>query len=179
MSLLKYRSPGVLPRVVAISVPVTCIAVAIAESIMYLAWVIFWGGLLYSSVRKIFPTVWCIIFQMELNWGFLLVELTSLTLNIDISYCNSCPIKYPPLSCMHRIGSVYLEIQDCTNLDRTCAAVLFSIRINSTKLEAVSMQVIALNLTMRPLTLMFHVPIKFIVNSSQGGIFISCSGKSP
>ena len=65
------------------------------------------------------------------------------------------------------------------NLDRMCEAVLLSIRINSTRFEAVSMHVNALNSIIRPLTLMFYGPIKSIATSSQGAIRISRSGKSP
>ena len=72
----------------------------------------------------------------------------------------------PPWSWTQRIGRGYLESQDCMNLDRMCEAVLLSMRINSTKFEAVSMQVNALNSIIRPLTLMFHGPIKSIATSS-------------
>ena len=179
MSLLKVRSPGVLPRVVSIVVLVACIAVSRDESIMSLDWFIFWGGLLYSSVRKTFPTFWYILFQMELYWVFLIVELTYLTLDMDRIHWNLCLMNSPPLSCTHHIGRGYLESQYWKNLDWTCAAVLLSIRINSTKLESISMQVRSLNSTMRPLNLTFHGPIKKITTSSQGAILILCSGKSP
>jgi len=65
---------GVLPKVVATVVLIACIAVARAASIMSRAYVIFCGGLLYISVLRILPTVWCILLQIELDCGFLLVD---------------------------------------------------------------------------------------------------------
>ena len=146
---------------------------------MSLARVKFVGGLPCNIVRNTFPTVWCIRSQMELDCGFFAVDCTSLTLNIFSSHWNSCPMNSPPLSCTHRMGRGYLDNHACTNLFLTWADVLLSIRINSTKLEAVSMQVSALNSTSFPCTLTFYEPIRSMATSSQGAIRRSRSGNKP
>jgi hypothetical protein len=53
----------------------------------------------------------------------------------------------PHLSCRHRTGRGYQQSQLCVNLSRICSAVLLSMRISSTRFEAISMQVNALNST--------------------------------
>ena len=177
MSLLKARAPGVLPSVVTTVVRMACMTVAKASSIMSRACIIFWGGLLYKNVLNTFPTVWCICLQVKLDWGFCVVDCTFLTLKRFKSHWNSLPMNSPPLSCTHLIGRGYLESQDCTNLFRICSAVLLSIQINLTKLDAVSMHVRALNSTILPCTFMFHGKIRSMATSSQGAIRIhlSCS----
>ena len=66
-----------------------------------------------------------------------------------------------------------------TNLSLMCQEVLLSILINSTKFDAVSMQVNTLNSTLWLLIFTVHGPIKSIATSSQGAIYISLSGNSP
>jgi hypothetical protein len=88
-------------------------------------------------------------------------------------------MNLPPLSCRHRTGQVCQQSQLCVNLSRTCLAALLSTQISSTKFEAVSMQVNALNSTCQPLTLTFHGPVKLMATSSQGAICTSCSGRRP
>jgi len=56
--------------------------------------------------------------------------------------------------------------------------VLFSILINSTRFNAVSIQVSALNSIFLLLTLTVHGPIKSIATTSQGSVHISLSGNS-
>ena len=65
----------------------------------------------------------------------------------------------------HRTGRWYwyLHSQDGIDLSWMCLAVLLSIRISSTRLDAVSMHVSALNSTCLPLTLTFQGPIRSIV----------------
>ena len=54
-----------------------------------------------------------------------------------------------------------------------------SILINSTRFDAVSMHLSALNSTFLLLTLTVHGPIKLIASSSQGVVRISLSGNNP
>jgi hypothetical protein len=85
----------------------------------------------------------------------------------------------PPLSCRHRTGQEYQQSQLCVTLSRMCLAVLLLMQISSTRFEAVSMQVNALNSTCQPLTLTFHSPIKLMATSSHGAICTSCLGRRP
>ncbi len=158
-----------------------CIAVASASSIKSLAWVwvIFPGGLVCTIVLSTLVTVWCILSQIALDCRFLLVENTSLMLKISNSHWKFCPINPPPLSCRHRTGQGYQQSQVCVSLSRTCSAVLLSMRISSTRFEAVSMQVNALNSTCWPMSLTFHGPIKSMAASSQGAINTSHLGRRP
>ncbi len=179
ISQAKARAPGVLPKVVATVVCMACIAVASASSIMTLAWVIFYGQLVCTSVLSTLVTVWCILSQIALDCGFLLVEHTSLMLKISNSHWNFCPINSPLLSCRHCTGWGYRQSQLCVNLSRMCLAVFLSMQISLTRFKAVSMQVNALNSTCQPLTLTFHGPIKLMATSSQGAIRTSCLGRRP
>ncbi len=74
ISRAKARAPGVFPKVVTTVVHMACIAVAGALSIMSLAWVIFRGGLVCTSVLSTLVTVWCILSQIAIDGGFLLIE---------------------------------------------------------------------------------------------------------
>ncbi len=179
ISQAKARAPGVLPKVVATLVCMACMAVASASSIMSLAWVIFCGGLVCTSVLCTLVTVWCILSQIALDCGFSLVEHTSLMLKISNSHWKSCPMNSPPLSCRHCTGRGYQQSQLCVNLSRMCLAVLLSMQISSTRFGAVSMQVNALNSTCWPLTLTFHGPIKLMATSSRGAICTSHLGRRP
>ena len=58
-------------------------------------------------------------------------------------------------------------------------AVLLSILICWTKLEAVLMQVKALNSAVLPLSLTSQGPIRLMATSSQGATHTSLSGNSP
>ncbi len=156
ISRVKARAPRVLPKVVAMVVHMSCIAVASASSIMSLAWVIFCGEPVCTSVLSTLVTVWCILSQIALDCGFLLVEHTFLMLKISNSHWKFCPMNSPPLSCRHRIGWGFRLSQLCVNLSRMCLAVLLSTRISLTRFKAISMQVNALNSTCWPLTLTFH-----------------------
>ncbi len=175
----KARAPGVLPEVVAMVVHMAWIAVVSALSIMSLAWVVFCGRLVCTSVLNTAVTVWCIISQIALYCGFLLVEHTLLMLKIFNIHWKFCPMNSPPLSCRHCTGQGYQQSQLCMNLSRMCSAVLLSTWISSTKFKAISMQVNALNSTCQQLTLTFHGPIKFMATSSQGAIRTSCLGRRP
>ncbi len=179
ISQAKARAPKVLPKVVVTVVCMACIAVASALSIMSLAWLIFCGGLVCTSVLSTSVTVWCILSQIALDCAFLLVEHTSLMLKISNSHWKFCPMNSPPLSCRHCTGQGCRQSQLCVNLSRMCLAVLLSTRINSTRFEAVSMQVYALNSTCQPLTLTFHGPIKLMGASSKGAIHTSSLGRRP
>ncbi len=75
ISQTKVKAPGVLPKVVAMVVCMACIAVASASSIMSLAWVICCRGLVCASVLSTLFPVWCILSQIALDCGFLLVVL--------------------------------------------------------------------------------------------------------
>ncbi len=149
ISQAKARAPGVLPKVVATVVRMTRITVASASSIVSLAWVIFHGGLVCSSVLSTLVTVWCILSQTALDCGFLLVEYTSLILKISNSNWKFCPMNSPPLSCRHHTGRGYWQSQLWVNLSHMCLAVLLSTWISLTRFEAISMQVNALNSTCR------------------------------
>ncbi len=177
ISQAKARVPRVLPKAVATVVCMACIAVASASSIMSLAWVICHGGLEHTSVLSTLVTVWCIHSQIALDCGFLLVEHTSLMLKISNSHWKFCPMNSPHLSCRHCTGQGYQQSQFCVNLSRMCSAVLLSMRISSTRFEAVSMQVNASNSTCWPLTLTFHGQIKLMATSSQGAIRTSRLGR--
>ncbi len=179
ISRTKSRAPGVLSKVVAMVVYMACIAVASALSIMSLAWVIFRGGLVCTSVLSTLFTVWCILSQIALDCGFLLVKHTSLMLKISNSRWKFCPMNSPPLSCRHRTGWGYQQSQLWVNLSRVCSAVLLSTRISLTRFEAISIQIKALNSIFWPLTLTFHGPIKWMATSSQGAIHTSCLGRRP
>ncbi len=179
ISQAEARAPGVLLKVVAMVVCMACIAVASASSIMSLVWVIFCWGLLCTSVLSTLVTVWCILSQIALDCGFLLVEHTSLMLKISNSHWKFCLMNSPPLSCRHCTGWGYWQSQLCVNLSHMCSAVLLSMRISSTKFEAVSMQVNAMNSTCQPLTLTFHGQIKLMATSSHGAIRTSCLGRRP
>jgi hypothetical protein len=172
-------TPRVLPKVVATVVCMACIAAASASSIMSQAWVIFHGGLVCTSVLSTLATVWCILSQIALDCGFLLVEHTSLMLKISNSHWKFYLMNSPPLSCRHCTGRGYQQSQLCVNLSCMCLAFLLSARNSSTRFKAVSMQVNALNSTCQPLTLTFHGPIKMMATSSQGAIRTSCSGRRP
>ncbi len=141
ISQAKARAASVLPKIVATVVCMACIALTSASSIMSLAWVIFCGGLVYTSVLSTLVTVWCILSQIALDCGFFLVEHTSLMLKIYNSHWKFCPMNSPPLSCRHCTGHGYQQSQLCVNLSRMCRAVLLSKRISLTRFEAVSMQV--------------------------------------
>ncbi len=179
ISRAKARAPGVLPKVEAMVVYMACIAVASASSIMSLAWVIFCGGLVCTSVLSKLLTVWCILSQIALDCGFLLVEHTSLMLKISNTYWKFCQMNLPPFSCRHCTEQGYQQSQLCVNLSRMCLAVLLSKWICLTKFEAVSMQVNALNSTSQQLTLTFHGPIKSMLTSSQGAIHLYRLGRRP
>ncbi len=178
ISWAKARAPGVLPKVVATVVYMACITVASASSTMSLAWVICHGGLVCTSVLSTIVTVWCILSQIALDCGFLLVKHTSLMLKISNSHWKFCPMNSPPLSCRHCTGWGYQQSQLCVNLSRMCSAVLLSMRISSTKFEAISMQVNALNSTCWPL-MTFHGPIKLMETSSHGAIRTSRLDRRP
>ncbi len=105
----KARAPGVLPKVVATVVCMACIAVASASSIMSLAWVILRGRLVCTSVLSTLVTIWCILSQIALDCGFLLVEPTFLMLKIANSHWKFCSMNSPPLSCRHCIGWGYQQ----------------------------------------------------------------------
>ncbi len=179
MSQAKTRAPSVLPKVVATVVCMACIAVASALSIMSLAWVIFHGGLVRTSVLSTLVTVWCILSQIALDCRFLLVEHTSLMLKVSNSHWKFCPMNSPPLLCRHCTGQGYWQSKLCVNLSHMCLAVLLLTRISLTKFEDVSMQVDSLHLTCGPLTLTFHCSIKLMATSSQSAIPTSCSGRRP
>ncbi len=147
--------------------------------IMSLAWVIFRGGLVCTSVLSTLFTVWCILSQIALDCRFLLVEHISLMLKISNSHWKFCPMNSPPLSCRHCTGRGYGQSQLCVNLSCMCLAVLSSTQISLTKIEAIPMQVNALNSSCWPLTLTFHGPIKSMGTSSQGAIRTSCLGRRP
>ncbi len=85
ISQAKARATGVLSKVVAMVVCMACIAVASASSINSLAWVILPGGLVCMSVLSTLFTAWCILSQIALDCGFLLVEHMSLMLKISNS----------------------------------------------------------------------------------------------
>ncbi len=176
---IKARAPRVLPKVVATVVCMKCIAVANALSIMSLAWVIFCGGLVCTSVLSTLVTVWCILSQIALDCGFLLVEHTSLMLKISNSHWKFCLMNLPPLLCRHCTGQGYQQSQLCMNLSCICSAVLLSTRISSTKFEAVSLHVNALNSTCWPSTVNFHGRIKLMATSSQGAICTSHLSRRP
>ncbi len=93
ISWAKTRAPRVLPKIVAMVVCMTCIAVATASSIMPLAWDIFCGGLVCTSVLSTLFTVWCILSQIALGCGFLMVEHTSLMLKISNSHWKFCQMN--------------------------------------------------------------------------------------
>ncbi len=146
ISRAKARAPGVLPKVVAMVVHMACIAVASASSIMSQAWVKLCWGLVYTSILSSLFTVWCILSQIALDCGFLLVEHTSLMLKISNGHWKFCPMNSPPLSCKHRTGWGYWQSQLWVNLIHMCLAVSLSTWISLTKFEATSIQVNALNL---------------------------------
>ncbi len=179
ISQAKTRAPGVLPKVVARVVCMSCIAVASASSIISLASVTLAGGLVCTSVLSTLFMVWCILSQIALDCEFLLVEHTSLMLKISKSHLKFCPMNSPPLSCKHRTLQGYQHSQLWMNLSRICLAVLLSTQMTSTEFEAVSIQVNSLNSTCRPLTLTFHGTIKSMATSSQGVICTSCLGRRP
>ncbi len=163
ISQANARAPGLLPKVVAMVVfawHALQWPLHHASSIMSLAWAIFRGGLVCTSVLRTLFTVWCILSQITLDCGFLLVEHTSLILKISNSHGKFCPMKSPPLSCRHRTGWGYQQSQLCVNLSCMCSAVLLSIWTSLNNFEAITMQVNALNSTCWPLTLTFHVQIK-------------------
>ncbi len=139
----------------------TCIALASASSIMSLIWVIFCGGLVCTSVHSTLFTVWCILSQIALDCGFLLVKHTSLLLKISNSHWKLLPLNSPPLSYKHLSGQGYQQCQLWVNLSCICSAVLLSTRMRLTKFEAISMQINALISTCWPLTLTSHSPIKW------------------
>ncbi len=174
ISQAKARAPGVHPKVVAMVVCMVCIIVASASSIMSRAWVILCRGLVYTSVLSKLFTVWCILLQIALDWGFLLVEQTFMTLNISNNHWKFCLMNSPPLSCKHRTGWGYQH-----NLSQRCLVVLLSTHMSLTKFEGVSMRVNALNSTSQPLTLTFHGSIKSMVTSSHSAIHTSCLGRRP
>ncbi len=101
ISQAKARAPGVLLKVVATLVCMAWIAVVSASSIMSLAWVILRGGLVCTSVLSTLFTVWCIISQIALDCGFLLVEHTSLMQKISNSHWKFCLMNSPTLSFKH------------------------------------------------------------------------------
>ena len=88
-------------------------------------------------------------------------------------------MNFPPLSWTHLIGHGYLASHDCMNLLRMCNDVLLYMWTNLTRLDAVSMHVNALNLTLRPLTFTVQGPIKLMATSSQGAIHTFRSRSSP
>ncbi len=112
----RARAPGLIPKIVAMVVCMACITVASALSIMSQAWVISVGGLVCTSVLSTLFTVWCILSQIALDWGFLLVEQTSLILNISNNYWKCCPMNLPPLSCRHCTGQGYQHSKRLVNL---------------------------------------------------------------
>ncbi len=137
------------------------------------------GGLVCISVLSTLVTVWCILSQIALDCGFLLVEHTWLMLKISNSHWKFWPMNSHPLSCRHCTGQGYQQSQLCVNLSRMCLAVLLSMQISLTRFKAVLMQVNALISTCQPLTLTFHGPIKLMATSSQGAIHTSCLGRRP
>jgi hypothetical protein len=95
------------------------------------------------------------------------------------NYWKELPVKLPPLSYMQHTGEKVWQSQHGVNLLGTCVAVLLSTLISSIELEAVSMQVKALNSTFLPLILTSQGPIRSMVTSSQGATHTSFLGSSP
>ncbi len=80
---------------------------------------------------------------------------------------------------MNCTGWGYQQSHLWVNSSRMCSAVLLSIQISLTKIEALSKQVNALNSSCWPLTLTFHGPTKSMVTSSHGAIHTSCLSRRP
>ncbi len=78
MSLLKIRLPGLLPSVECIPALIACLAMDSASSTNSFASSIFCGGSLNNNALRTFPTVWCILLQTALDWGFLALVHSSL-----------------------------------------------------------------------------------------------------
>ncbi len=70
MSLLKTRLPGLLLSVECIPALIACMAVDSASSTNSFASAIFFGNSPCNNVHRTFPTVWCILLQIALDWGF-------------------------------------------------------------------------------------------------------------
>ncbi len=78
MLLLKTRLPGLLPSVECIPALIACMAMYSALSKKSFASAIFCGGSPCNNVLRTFPTVWCILSQIALDWGFFALVHTSL-----------------------------------------------------------------------------------------------------
>ncbi len=111
--------------------------------------------------------------------GFLLDVGASLILHPWRRNWNSGPKNSPPLLCTQRTGQEYLDNQTWTYFLATCADVYLSILTSSTRLETVSMTVIALNSYGLLQTWIFHRPIKSTAHSLNGTERNLCSGNKP
>jgi hypothetical protein len=77
-SLLKTRLPGLLLRVECIPALIACMAMDIALSTNSFASAMICGGSPCNNVLRTLPTVWCILLQIALDWGFFALMHTSL-----------------------------------------------------------------------------------------------------
>ena len=82
MSLLNTSQPGLLPRVVCTPVLIACEAIDNASSIRSFAPITIIGGSSSNRVRRMLPTVWCILSHTEFAVGLRLVVETSLMLHL-------------------------------------------------------------------------------------------------
>ena len=73
MSLLNTSEPGLLPRVVCTPVIIACEAIDNASSIRSFAAITVIGGSSSNRVRRMVPTVWCILSHTEFVVGLRLV----------------------------------------------------------------------------------------------------------
>jgi hypothetical protein len=179
MSLLKTRLPGLLPKVVWMSVFMACVAIDSASSMKYFALITTCGGYLCRRVCRRFPTVWSIRSQIALACGFLLDVGASLILHPWRRNRNSGPTNSPPLLCTQCYEKGYLDNQTWAYFLAMCAYIFLSILTSSTRLETMSMTVRALNLYGLLQTWIIHGPIKSTAHFSNGTEGNLHSGNKP
>ena len=179
MSLPNTKDPGDTLSVVVTFTHIEFIAVAIAWSIISAALATVLGGLVSSRTQSTFPTVWCILSQIALAWGFQLVVGTSLIEAAFNKSWNSQLVNSPPLSWMHLFGQWYLANQDCSHLDLICAQVFLLTLMSLTRLVTKSILVRALNSYHLSLIFILHGPIISTATSCQGCVLTSRPGRNP
>ena len=179
MSLPNTKDPGDPLSVVVMFTLIECIAVASSGLIRSTAFATVLGGWVYRRTWSTFPTLWYILSQIALAWGFLLVVGTSLIEVAFSKFWNPQPVNSPQLSWMHVFGQGYLANQDCSHLYLIYAEVFLLTFMSSTRLVTKSALVKALNSYHLSLISILHEQIIYTATSFHGCILKYRPGSNP
>ena len=180
MSLWNTRPPGVVLRLQCIAKQMALIDVERQVPRISSACIWFWGSCVWITVQIVFATIWFILLQIALAWGFLTVVGTCLILNYINFFWNSFPVNSPPLLWTQHMGRGYLASHVFENWLLTCCVVLEFIQTISVKFVTMSMIVRTLNSSSCPVTsLTFQGPIRSTATLCHGAMIVSLGSNSP